>query len=148
MKAEPKTPPAPKAALPRAGQELATAAAPSSGAGQALALLNAKASPKYEPIPKDAAKRMNYKLKQRPDLAEQYAQCKSQHDKRKFFYDVYCLDPNVSERIVQKVDTERTSQIEDLIDGWFTAEEVAEHKGIKQGTSNYEQKCAALLRGC
>eukprot|EP00435_Cladocopium_sp_Y103_P000433 s3399_g1.t1 len=85
----------------------------------------------------------NYKLKQRPDLAEQYAQCKSQHEKRKFFYDAYCLDPNVSERTVQKVDTERTSQIEDLIDDWFTAEEVAEHKGIKQGTANYEQKCAA-----
>ena len=53
----------------------------------------------------------------------------------------------MSERTVQKVDTERTSQIEDLIDGWFTAEEVAEHKGIKQGTSNYEQKCAACVKG-
>ena len=81
VKAEPKTSPALKAALPRAGQELATAAAP--GAGQALALPKAKAAPKYEPIPKDAAKRMNYKLKQRPDLAEQYAHCKSQHDQRK-----------------------------------------------------------------
>ena len=146
VKAEPKSPPAPKAALPRAGQEMANTA-PDPGAGQALALPKAKAAPKYDPIPKDAAKRMNYKLKQRPDLAVQYSQCKSQHDKRKFFYDVYCLDPNVSERTVQKVDTERTSQIEDLIDDWFTAQEVAEHKGIKQGTANYEQLCAACVKG-
>ena len=62
VKAEPKSPPAPKAALPRAGQEMANTA-PDPGAGQALALPKAKAAPKYDPIPKDAAKRMNYKLK-------------------------------------------------------------------------------------
>ena len=34
-----------------------------------------------------------------------------------------------------------------MIDDWFTAQEVAEHKGIKQGTANYEQLCAACVKG-
>ena len=73
VKAEPKSPGAPPASVqPEA---------------KAKSKAKAKAEPKdpnaYKPIPKDAAKRMAYKLKGLPDLANQYAKCISQQEKRK-----------------------------------------------------------------
>ena len=41
----------------------------------------------------------------------------------------------------------KSPQIEDLIDDWSKAEEVADLKSSKQGTTNYEQKCLACVKG-
>ena len=77
--------------------ELSSPAKPKPKATAAKA--KAKADP-HPAIPKDAAKRMHSKLKTlekagRPELKDMYTKCKSQAEKRAFFYDIYCLDPNV-----------------------------------------------------
>ena len=53
----------------------------------------------------------------------------------------------MSAKTVQKVDTEDTNEVENVVDDWFTMEEVAEHKGIKPSTTDYEQKCLACVKG-
>ena len=82
VKAEPKSPAAPKAC----------------------------AVPKDLPrTPQDEAKKMNQKLKtlkQKGDssLLEKYNKCHSQAEKRNFYYNVYMLDPSVSAKAVLKKD--------------------------------------------
>jgi len=109
-------------------------------------------APKLPPIPKDQAKKMNYQLKAlaqkgHSDLAQQFAACGTQQEKRQFFYNVYCLDPRVSTKKVEKKDVEEAKEIEDEQEGWFTAETIAEWKGIKPGCSNYEAKVKASVEG-
>ena len=129
--------------------ELSSPAKPKPKATAAKA--KAKADP-HPAIPKDAAKRMHSKLKTlekagRPELKDMYTKCKSQAEKRAFFYDIYCLDPNVSERSVTKHDEEDSRTIVDLDDDWYTAEEIAEKKGIKPGCQDYDLKVEASVKG-
>ena len=67
-----------------------------------------------------------------------YKECKSQEEKRTFFYDVYLLDPAVSEKAVLKKDQQETVVTDDNIDDWFTAEQVAKYKGIEPGVELVE----------
>ena len=82
VKAEPKSPAAPKAST----------------------------APKDLPrIPQSEAKKMHQKLKtlkQKGDssLADKYDKCASQAEKRNFYYNVYMLDPSVSAKAVLKKD--------------------------------------------
>ena len=113
----------------------------------------AKASAqKHPPIPKDAAKRMHSKLQTlaksgRDGLQKAYKQCKTQEEKRSFFYDKYLLDPEVSEKIVLKKDQQENVVTEDNIDDWFTAEQVAKFKGIEPGVDQYKELVAASVKG-
>ena len=104
------------------------------------------------PIPQKEAKQMNYKLKALAakgdsSLAKQFASCKTQQEKRAFFYNVYVLDPMVSNKTVAKRDVEEDNDIENEEEGWWTAEVIAEWKGIKPGCSNYEAKVQAAVEG-
>ena len=103
-------------------------------------------------IPQKEAVQMNYKLKALAakgdtDLAKQFASCKTQQEKRAFFYNVYVLDPKVSSKKVAKRDVEEDNDIENEEEGWWTAEVIAEWKGIKPGCSNYEAKVQAAVEG-
>ena len=107
---------------------------------------------KKPPIPKDAAKRMHSKLQTlakqgRPELQEAYKNCKSQKEKRDFFYDQYLLDPDASEKSVVKKDLEENVEVLDNIDDWYTAEEVAEMKGIKPAMVNFAEMVQASVKG-
>ena len=135
--------------LPENGSDLDQEGLPANGIVKVEAL-----SPKGKkpPIPKDAAKRMHSKLQTlakqgRPELQEAYKQCKSQKEKRDFFYDQYLLDPEVSEKSVMKKDTEENVQIMENIDDWFTAEEVADMKGIKPAMENFAALVQASIKG-
>lgn len=110
-----------------------------------------KGDAKHPPIPKDAAKRMHSKLKTlakqgKGDLQKAYQLCKTHDEKRAFFYDKYVLDPDVSEKVVLKKDTEESVVTEDHMDGWFTAEEVAGFKGITAGHPQYAQLVQASVK--
>ena len=113
----------------------------------------AKASAqKHPPIPKDAAKRMHSKLQTlaksgKDGLQKAYKQCKTQQEKRSFFYDKYLLDPEVSEKTVLKKDKQERVVTEDNIDDWFTAEQVAKFKGIEPGVDQYKELVAASVKG-
>ena len=87
------------AASPLKGESRALKAEPKSPAAPKAP---AKAASGCEPIPKDAAKRMSYHLKQHPDLQKQYQLCKGHQERIKFFYDIYLLDTSVSEKAVLK----------------------------------------------
>ena len=107
---------------------------------------------KLPAIPQKEAKQMNYKLKALAakgdtELAKQFGSCKSQQEKRSFFYNVYLLDPKVSSKTVAKRDVEEDNDIEDEQAGWWTAEVIAEWKGIKPGCLNYEAKVQASVEG-
>ena len=83
----------------------------------------------------------------RDGLQKAYEQCKTQEEKRSFFYDKYLLDPEVSEKTVLKKDRQENVVTEDNIDDWFTAEQVAKFKGIEPGVDQYKELVAASVKG-
>ena len=106
----------------------------------------------YPKIPPEEAKKMAYKLKALSakgdtKLKEGYAACRSQQEKRQFYYEHFLLDPSVSEKTVLKKDSEQQRDIEDVIDGWFTMEKIAEYKGILPSCDKYQEKCQACVKG-
>lgn len=120
---------------------------------KAKASPSAKTNPaKMEPIPNKAAKQMNYKLKALAkqgdtELLQKLQACNSQQEKRDFFYNVYSLDARVSAKSVTKTDTEEDKMEVAEKEGWWTAEVIAEWKGIKVGCSDYEKKVQASVQG-
>ena len=72
----------------------------------------AKALPK---IPQKEAKLMAQKMtrleeKGKPELKDQYILCKTQQEKRIFFYNVYLLDPEVSSKKIRKLDSDKQKE--------------------------------------
>ena len=53
----------------------------------------------------------------------------------------------MSEKTVLKKDSEQQHDIEDVTDGWFTMEKIAEYKGILPSCEKYQQKCQACVKG-
>jgi len=105
----------------------------------------------YPKIPQEEAKRMAYKLKALsakgdPKLKDAYAACHTQQQKRQFYYEHFLLDPSVSEKTVLKKDSEQQHDIEDVHDGWFTMEKIAEFKGILPSCEKYQEKCQAWVK--
>ncbi len=47
------------------------------------------------------------KEKGKPKLKDQYSLCKTRQEKRKFYYNVYILDPEVCSKRGKKTDTDR-----------------------------------------
>ena len=96
---------------------------------------------------------MAYKLKALsakgdPKLKDAYAACHTQQQKRQFYYEHFLLDPSVSEKTVLKKDSEQQHDIEDVHDGWFTMEKIAEFKGILPSCEKYQEKCQACVKIC
>ncbi|CAE6911750.1 unnamed protein product [Symbiodinium sp. CCMP2592] len=140
VKAEPKSP----AKAPPVKLELVS---PKKGASPKRATsAAAKAHPK---IGQSEAKKMNQKLKAlakagKTALPDAFAKCKSQAEKRQFFYEVYLLDPEISERRVAKTDVQAEEDRDDTQKGWFTDDEIAGFKGIFPHSSDY----SSLKKAC
>ncbi|CAE6957805.1 unnamed protein product [Symbiodinium sp. CCMP2592] len=140
VKAEPKSP----AKAPPVKMELVS---PKKGASpKRAATAAAKAHPK---IGQSEAKKMNQQLKAlakagKTALPDTFAKCKSQAEKRQFFYEVYLLDPEISERRVAKTDVQAEEDRDDTQKGWFTDDEIAGFKGIFPHSSDY----SSLKKAC
>ena len=96
---------------------------------------------------------MNQKLKAltkagKPGLQEGLSRCKSQQEKRAFYYEVCLLDPEVSAKKVAKKDTQEEDDNETVQKGWFTDDEVAQFKGILPQNENYSKLKEAACQGC
>ena len=109
----------------------------------------AKALP---PIPQKEAKLMAQKLgrldkKGKPELKEQYSQCKTQAEKSDFFYNVYLLDPEVSSKQVKKLDSDKQKEQVSTMEGWWTKEQIAQDKGILPHMDNYKALTDASVAG-
>jgi len=74
----------------------------------------------------------------------QCASCKTQQDKRAFFYTVCQLDPRVSKKDVLKEDRDEESHKVEINDDWFTADQIAADKGVLPDNPNYVN----LLHAC
>ena len=95
---------------------------------------------------------MNQKLKTlakagKPGLQEGLNRCKSQQEKRAFYYEVYLLDPEVSAKKVAKKDTQVEDEKETVKKGWWTDDEVAKFKGILPQNENYSKLKKAACQG-
>ena len=82
------------------------------------------------------------------DAAGSLSRCKSQQEKRAFYYKVYLLDPEVSAKVVAKKDTQEEDDNETVQKGWFTDDEVAQFKGILPQNENYSKLKEAACHGC
>lgn len=142
VKAEPKSP----AKAPPLKLEVLS---PKKGANpNRAATAAAKAHPK---IGQSEAKKMNQKLKAltkagKTALPQAFAKCKSQAEKRQFFYEVYLLDPEISAKRVAKKDLQAEEDRDDTQKGWFTDDEIASFKGIFFHRS--ESDYSSLKKAC
>lgn len=125
VKAEPKSPAAPKAST----------------------------APKDLPrIPQSEAKKMHQKLKtlkQKGDssLADKYDKCASQAEKRNFYYNVYMLDPSVSAKAVLKKDIDMQGTVTTEQEGWWTQDQICGHKGVLPHNPAYKELAVAAVAG-
>ena len=116
VKAEPKSPAAPKAST----------------------------APKDLPrIPQSEAKKMHQKLKtlkQKGDssLADKYDKCASQAEKRNFYYNVYMLDPSVSAKAVLKKDIDMQGTVTTEQEGWWTQDQICGCYPTTQPTKSWQ----------
>ena len=97
--------------------------------------------------PKEASNMMKHmkRLEKKGDnQLLQCASCKTQQDKRAFFYTVCQLDPRVSKKDVLKEDRDEESHKVEINDDWFTADQIAADKGVLPDNPNYVN----LLHAC
>ena len=137
----------------KAAAAKATAAKASAAKDTGAPLALKDAAGKYPRIPEKQAKALNQKLKSlslagKPGLQEGFNRCKSQQEKRAFYYEVYLLDPEVSNKKVAKRDTQEEDDNETVQKGWFTDDEVAQFKGILPQNDNYSKLKEAACQGC
>ena len=125
VKAEPKSPAAPKTSVP----------------------------PKDLPrIPQSEAKKMHQKLKtlkQKGDstLLEKYQNCGTQAEKRNFYYNIYMLDPSVSAKAVLKKDLDMQGTVTTEQEGWWTQDQICGHKGVLPHNPRYQELAGAAVAG-
>ena len=143
-----------KTGLPEGGKG-PEATAPSTpvapDAGQSLPARGTGAKP-LPKIPQKEAKLMSQRLKAlkekgKPELKEQYSLCKTQQEKRDFFYNVYMLDPEVSSKKVRKQDSDKQKEQVSTMEGWWTKEQIAKDKGILPHMDNYKALTDASVAG-
>ena len=120
-------------------------------AGQSLPARGTGAKP-LPKIPQKEAKLMSQRLKAlkekgKPELKEQYSLCKTQQEKRDFFYNVYMLDPEVSSKKVRKQDSDKQKEQVSTMEGWWTKEQIAKDKGILPHMDNYKALTDASVAG-
>ena len=103
-------------------------------------------------IPQSEAKKMHQKLKtlkQKGDssLADKYDKCASQAEKRNFYYNVYTLDPSVSAKAVLKKDIDMQGTVTTEQEGWWTQDQICGHKGVLPHNPAYKELAVAAVAG-
>ena len=83
----------------------------------------------------------------KPELKDQYNLCKTQQDKKDFFYNVYLLDPEVSSKKIRKLDSDKQKEQVSTMEGWWTKEQMAQDKGILPHMDNYKALTDASVAG-
>jgi len=106
---------------------------------------------KYDKIPEPA--KLNYQLKSlakkgHKDLQEEYKLCKTQDEKRRFYWEKFILDPRSSTKSACKNLQAEESESQTKEKGWYTSDQIAEKKGILPANDRYgelkELACTGL----
>ena len=80
-------------------------------------------------------------------LHAKWAQQKSQSEKRTFYYEVFLLDPAVSQKEVHKESLQNQFSLERQVEGWMTEWEVGKLEGADPKLGNLESLCKAAVEG-
>ena len=78
---------------------------------------------------------------------EKASQAGSQQAKREFYYNVFLLDPNVSQKAVHKESLERLQEKETTTKGWMTAYQIGVLQGADPLDPDFKELCTAACEG-
>ena len=137
---------------PVKGPEVPVKQEPSSTLPAPKAKAKAQPTANLPPIPQKEAKKLAQQLKTwkgqgKTEMADQYANCKTQQEKRSFFYNVYMLDPEVSQKTVQKKASDSKRDVMTVKEGWWTKEQIAQDNGLHPMMKDFETLAEACVQG-
>jgi hypothetical protein len=103
-------------------------------------------------IGEQKAKDMHYQLKAlakngKPELWDKYKSCITRDDKRKFYWEDFLFDPDVSKKSVHQSRSKELVQSQAREKGWFTSDQIATYKGIMHHVDNYKELLQACTKG-
>ncbi len=103
-----------------------------------------------ESMPKDAAKKMLGKLnyldsKGDPGPLAHYRSLKSQQQKRQFYFETFRIDPTCAAFSAREGIKLQTTHEQSEVEGWVTADVIAQMNGFLPAMANYEELKAALV---
>ena len=105
------------------------------------------------PSPGTAAwKDVSYQLQQMEKkgdtrLKKSFNACQSQQAKRKWYYNIFLLDPAISKKEVHKISLEKASFESATSRGWITKWKVGELEGANPQAANFEELCDDAVQG-
>ena len=112
------------------------------------------AKPKAYPAPsREAWKDLRYQLQslrkagKGANLNAQWDKAKSQSDKRTFYYEVFLLDPQVSQKEVHKESLQKHTSLQKAVSGWMTMWEIGKLEGADPSLPSFESLCKAAVDG-
>ena len=81
------------------------------------------------------------------NLNAQWDKAKSQSDKRTFYYEVFLLDPQVSQKEVHKESLQKHTSLQKAVSGWMTMWEIGKLEGADPSLPSFESLCKAAVDG-
>ncbi len=87
------------------------------------------------------------KAKKGPHLMEAWKGKKTQAEKRQFYYEVFLLDPLVSQKSVHKEACQRNYSLQRQVEGWMTKVEIGKLEGADPCMPNFLELCDAAVQG-
>ena len=119
----------------------------------------AKAKPKAQPeegtlppVPKQAWMDVRYQLAclekaGNSSLKKSFQTCQSQQAKRRWYYNIFLLDPAISKKEVHKESMEKASTENTVSRGWITKWKVGELEGANPQAPDFEELCDGAVEG-
>ena len=104
------------------------------------------------PVPRDAWKDVHYQLKSlekagKSSLKKSFQACQSQQAKRRWYYNIFLLDPAISKKEVHKESLEKASTENSISRGWVTKWKVGELEGANPQAHDFEELCDGAVEG-
>ena len=104
------------------------------------------------PVPRDAWKDVHYQLKSlekagKSSLKKSFQACQSQQAKRRWYYNIFLLDPAISKKEVHNKSLEKASTENSISRGWVTKWKVGELEGANPQAHDFEELCDGAVEG-
>ena len=87
------------------------------------------------------------KAKKAPHLMEAWKGKRTQAEKRQFYYEVFLLDPLVSQKSVHKEASQKNYSLQRQVEGWMTKWEIGKLEGADPCMPNFQDLCEAACKG-
>ena len=90
---------------------------------------------------------MKYQLKATPAKKAQFDKCQTNQEKREFYYNVFLLDPNASQKSARKECLERQTTTNTQAAGRTTKPETGKPQGARPEHPEFESLCNQAVEG-